>query len=121
MKILIVEDEPGIRQNIIEMLRLKKYEAIGAANGLEALDILEKEQPGLIFCDIMMPHMNGFELIERVKSMPALADIPFVFLTAMAEKEDKQRGLQAGAADFLVKPFSFAQLLGIVQRYDSGK
>ena len=110
MRVLVIEDESSIRDNIIEMFELKGIEVYGSINGKEALLLLESITPDIILCDLMMPVMNGFEFISSLKSIPRLAEIPVIFVSARAEISEKEKALEAGASDFITKPFSFVEI-----------
>jgi EAL domain-containing protein (putative c-di-GMP-specific phosphodiesterase class I)/CheY-like chemotaxis protein len=114
--ILIVEDEVIIRELIGETLSLEDYEILQASNGREALALLENVSPlpDLIICDVMMPEMDGHGLIEALQLNPDTAAIPFIFLTALGTTQDFRTGMNAGADDYLVKPFKQDELLAAV-------
>lgn len=114
--ILCVEDEPDLRADIIDELRSSGHEAIGADDGRKALDILKTVRPDLILCDISMPGMDGYELLQAMRSRRAdLGDVPFVFLTALNERADVISGKRAGADDYLVKPIDFDLMLASIE------
>lgn len=117
MKILVIEDENVIRENTLEMLEIKGYEAMGASNGNEAIEKLNIFSPDIIFCDIMMPQMDGFEFLKRFRLMPQSQSIPFIFLSAKAEQQDRDYAISLGANDFLLKPFSFSDLFEVINKY----
>ncbi|MCS6914731.1 MAG: response regulator [Myxococcales bacterium] len=112
--ILVVEDHAGIRESLLDLLRDEGYQAIGAANGTEALRRLEVLRPALILLDLMMPGMNGAELSACLSKDPALATIPVVVVTA-----SRQAPLDSGihAVGWLQKPFAIEELLAIVKKY----
>ena len=124
-KILFVDDEPNVRETIKELLVFKSYDVRTAANGQEALDILEYWIPDLIICDMVMPVMNGSELHENIKKNKYLNTIPFIFLSAKNEVELIRKCLQDGADDFLTKPFKFNELILVVtarlERFEKNK
>ncbi|MCX5899359.1 MAG: sigma 54-interacting transcriptional regulator, partial [Proteobacteria bacterium] len=107
---LIVDDNPDVRQYVADIIQ-NDYDFITAHNGKAALDRLEKHTPDIILCDVMMPEMDGYELLKSVKSRPGLRPVPFIFLTARADIEMKVEGLQEGADDYIVKPFNSLELL----------
>ena len=109
--ILIVEDEPQIRKNIQQILDLEGFATITAEDGLEGLDMVEKHQPDMIICDVMMPNLDGYGLIEALRQKPSTADIPLIFLTAKAENRDLRQGMDLGADDYLIKPFKADELI----------
>lgn len=113
-KILIVEDHPDVRENLMEILELAGYQVVEAANGKEGVKQARDESPDLIICDIMMPELDGYGVLRILSQDPATAGIPFIFLTAKAEKSDRRRGMSLGADDYLVKPFEELELLDAV-------
>lgn len=104
-KILIADDEEDIKIVVQLYLESKGYEIVTAFDGLDAVDKAKSEMPDLILLDIMMPIIDGFEVCRRLKADPATAHIPVVMLSAASQTESKKRGLSAGAADYIVKPF----------------
>ena len=114
--ILIVEDVPDILRLLEETLKFKGYNAVTAHNGQEALDIILKERPALIITDIMMPKLDGFGLVHRLRINPETRDIPVIFLTATyVALEDKAFALNIGATRFIEKPVNFEKFLGTIQ------
>ncbi len=113
-KILVIEDEASIRNNIMLMLKVERYIAIGAENGRTGLELARRDSPDLIICDIMMPEMDGFAVLDALRSEPSLADIPFVFLTALDDRSSMRRGMNLGADDYIPKPFTRDELLEAV-------
>lgn len=110
-KILCIEDEPDIRLEIGEELRYSGFEVLLAANGNEALEILKTETPALIICDILMPGLSGLDLFRIIRdSHPQLDGIPFLFLSALANRSHILDGLRLGADDYLTKPIDFELL-----------
>lgn len=114
-RILLVDDELNIRETLTELLLFQKYEVKNAANGQEALDILEYWTPDLIICDIMMPIMDGNMLHEIIKENQLLSSTPFIFLTAKKEDNLMRKCLLEGADDFLSKPFKINELIEIIK------
>ena len=112
--ILIVDDNPDVRQYISGIIT-RDYDFITARNGNEALQRLETYVPDVILCDVMMPEMDGHELLKRVKEKPGLQEIPFIFLTARADTEMKIEGLEKGADDYIVKPFNALELFARIK------
>jgi len=108
--IFIVDDNPDVLQYVAGILQ-KDYDFITAPSGQAALERLDQHTPDIILCDVMMPEMDGYELLRRVKARPGLQRIPFVFLTARADIEMKIEGLEEGADDYIVKPFNALELL----------
>ncbi len=124
-QVLIVDDEPTARQTMEMLLLREGYELCFAADGYEALAHLDEESPDVILLDVMMPGMDGFELCERVRRNPKWASLPIILVTALDSKHDLTRGLDAGADDFLHKPYNGLELrarvrsmMRIKQRHD---
>ena len=117
IRILIVEDELPISDVIRWNLTKAGYECVCAYDGMKAADILEDQSFDLILLDVMLPHIDGFELMEYIKPM----GIPVIFLTAKSALDDKMRGLTSGAEDYMVKPFEIVELLArvniVLRRY----
>ncbi len=105
-KILIAEDERDIRDLIGFTLRFAGHEVVAAQNGQEALNMASLEMPDLVLMDVRMPVMTGFEACRLIKNDPNLKDIPVVFLSAKGQESEIQTGLQAGAIEYLLKPFA---------------
>ncbi len=114
-KILVVEDAPSLRKDILEMLGFEGFEAFGAENGVIGVQRAREYVPDLIICDIMMPELDGFGVLEELRRDPRTATIPFIFLTARTERIDMRQGMELGADDFLTKPFHAAELLATVR------
>ncbi|MGB7443686.1 MAG: response regulator [Coleofasciculaceae cyanobacterium] len=110
-KILVIEDEEDIRENIGEILSAEDFEVIDADNGQSGVKLALEETPNLIICDIMMPEMDGYGVLQQLRQNPITEAIPFVFLTARAAKEDLRQGMELGADDYLTKPFTRNSLL----------
>ncbi len=105
-KILIAEDERDIRELITFALRYNGYEVVSAKDGEEALELALKEYPDLVLLDIRMPRMNGYEVCRLIKENEATNHIPVVFISAKGQEKEVQEGLEAGATDYILKPFS---------------
>ena len=115
-RILCVEDEVHLRRDIVEELITAGYDAIGAADGQEALALLGHDRPDLILCDVSMPRFDGYDLLDTVKhAHQELADIPFIFLTAFDQREHVIKGKRAGADDYLVKPIDYDLMLATIE------
>jgi CheY-like chemotaxis protein len=114
-KILVIEDEISVRQNLVELLNAEGYQAIEAKDGEEGVSLAWEQLPDLILCDISMPRMDGFGVLSRISRDPATATIPFVFLTARVERDDLRRGMSLGADDFITKPFSIDEILSAIE------
>ena len=113
--ILVIEDTPEMRENITEILQLAPYDVMEAANGKEGIERARQARPDLILCDIMMPELDGYGVLHILGKDPALADVPFIFLTAKAELADFRFGMNLGADDYLTKPFDDLALLNAVE------
>jgi len=108
-KILVIEDNAHIRENTAEILSLANYSVITAENGKVGVDLANKEKPDLIMCDIMMPELDGYGVLHILSKKPETALIPFIFVSAKTERSDIRKGMELGADDYLVKPFSLAE------------
>jgi two-component system sensor histidine kinase/response regulator len=102
---LLVEDDRLIRETLSSVLEEDGFRVFAAADGAEALQMLQAEEPDLVISDIRMPRMNGFELLAQVRAMPGRREIPFLFLSAMAATSDIRTGMALGADDYITKPF----------------
>jgi DNA-binding response OmpR family regulator len=109
-KILIAEDEPDIRELVAFTLRFAGYEVVSAPNGEDAVQVASREFPDLILMDVRMPRMTGYDACRVMKADPDLKDIPIVFLSAKGQEAEVQTGLEAGAEEYLLKPFAPDQL-----------
>ena len=109
-RILIAEDEKDIRELISFTLRFAGHEVIATSNGEEAYNRTLQQIPDLVLLDVRMPRMTGYEACERIKAEPSTRDIPVVFLSAKGQESEIQAGLQAGATEYILKPFSPDQL-----------
>jgi len=111
MRILLVEDAPFLRYAFGRLLRLHGYEVMEANDGREALDCVPEFRPQMVVTDLMMPEMDGVELIQRLRANPETASVPIVAITADASDRMKTRVRQAGAVDYITKPVEFPVLL----------
>jgi DNA-binding response OmpR family regulator len=109
-KILIAEDERDIRDLVAFTLRFAGHEVVAVGNGEEAVEAARQEMPELILMDVRMPRMTGYEACEKMKSDPSLQVIPVVFLSAKGQESEIRTGLEAGADEYLLKPFAPAEL-----------
>ena len=114
-KILVIEDTFEVRDNLAEILELANYEVYTAENGKRGVQKAMEVSPDLIICDVMMPELDGFGVLKILEKKPALRDIPFIFLTAKAEKSDFRKGMNLGADDYITKPFDDVELLDAVE------
>jgi CRP-like cAMP-binding protein/CheY-like chemotaxis protein len=115
-KILVIEDADFVRENLSEILSLNGYDVIEAANGKIGVEKALAHIPDLIICDVMMPELDGYGVLQILGNNQKTSDIPFLYLTAKAEKDDFRRGMSLGADDYISKPFDAAQLLQTIER-----
>lgn len=113
-KILVIEDDRSVRENLLDFLDAKNFETFAAGNGKTGVELALVHQPDLIICDVMMPELDGFGVLTALRKEPATATIPFIFLTAMTEKTDLRQGMSLGADDYLTKPFTGGELLDAI-------
>ena len=113
-KILVIEDEPEMRRNITTLLTFHDYQPIAAENGRTGVELARRERPDLVLCDVTMPELDGFGVLQALQSDPTLARIPFIFLTARGERDDLRNGMDLGADDYLTKPVANADLVRAV-------
>jgi CheY-like chemotaxis protein len=109
-RILVIDDEAPIRENLVRFLVLEGHQVLQAADGRLGLEAIRTHRPDFILCDVMMPHMDGFEVLAATHADPALRGIPFVFLSASAEPEKLEAALKQGATGYVTKPFNLANL-----------
>ena len=114
-KILLIEDNAELRENTSEILSLASYAVISAENGKVGVDIAIREKPDLIVCDIMMPELDGYGVLQILSKNSETSNIPFIFLTAKTEKTDIRKGMNLGADDYLIKPFDDTELLNAIE------
>lgn len=113
MNILIIEDEDDIRQTLQDLLELNGHTVLAAADGRAGLALAER-QPELILCDINMPGMDGYGVLAALREHPRCRDIPFIFLTALADRAALRRGMTLGADDYITKPFTEREILDAI-------
>jgi DNA-binding NarL/FixJ family response regulator len=114
-KILIIEDQPQMRKNLVTILEMENYEVLSADNGRRGVELASSERPDLILCDVMMPQLDGFGVVQALRAESALATLPVIFLTAKGDKADLRAGMNLGADDYLVKPVAREDLLAAVR------
>jgi CRP-like cAMP-binding protein/ActR/RegA family two-component response regulator len=114
-KVLIIEDNDDIRENVVEILELAGYIVSSAGNGKEGVDLALNDVPDIILCDIMMPEMDGYGVLYLLAKRPETIAVPFIFLTAKAEHFDRRKGMEMGADDYLTKPFDDLELLNAIE------
>lgn len=122
-KILIAEDEPDILELITFTLKFGGFEVIPTSNGEDALEMTRKEKPDLVLLDVRMPRMTGYEACRQMKEIDALKSVPVIFLSAKGQDAEVQAGLQAGAVEYILKPFAPNELTdrvsSILEKYSA--
>src|SRR5215471_5703890 len=114
-KILLIEDNEDIRNNTAEILELANYRVVTAENGKEGIEMALKENPDVVVCDILMPVLDGYGVLYALQKNTQTINTPFIFLTARTEKEDIRKGMEAGADDYILKPFTGTELLNSIE------
>ena len=114
-KLLIIEYNDGIRENLIEFLELCRYDVLAVNNGQAGIEYIWKFMPDLIICDVMMPLMNGYQVLGTLSDFHPKKIIPFIFCSSKSEKKDYLEGMELGADDYIIKPFELDNLLLKVQ------
>lgn len=115
--VLVIEDNLDIRENTAEMLELEGFDVITAEDGLQGLEFAIKHLPDVILCDIMMPKLNGYEVLKKLKEHESTANIPFIYASASVEKKEVKHAMQLGADAYIRKPFDLTELVELVNRY----
>lgn len=113
-KVLVIEDEAEMRRNLLTILKLEKFQGVGAENGRVGLEKARAEKFDLILCDVMMPGLDGYGVLEGLRRDSETMTTPFIFLTARGEKVDQRAGMDLGADDYLVKPVAKADLVSAI-------
>jgi len=116
-RILLVEDNDQLRENTCELLEWANYIVLPACNGQQGFEIALQEKPDLILCDIRMPEIDGYHLLELLRRESCFESTPFLFFTASAEKSEIQKGLEAGANGYITKPFDGDEFLEMMGKY----
>ena len=114
-KILFIEDDTVVRENTAELLELSDFEVITASNGKIGVALAKKEKPDIIVCDIMMPELDGYGVLQALAEDTETMQIPFIFLSARTEHKDIRKGMDLGADDYLTKPFEEEELLSAIE------
>jgi DNA-binding response OmpR family regulator/CRP-like cAMP-binding protein len=114
-KILIIEDNFDIRENTAELLELSGYQVEKASDGIEGVRLAKLSIPDIVICDIMMPHLDGYGVLQVFSSSEVLSKVPFIFLTAKTDRADMRKGMEMGADDYLTKPFQEVELLKAIE------
>jgi DNA-binding response OmpR family regulator len=113
-KVLVIEDEGVLLEEILEMLDFEGFDAMGVDSGRAGIETARSDHPDVILCDIMMPDVDGYSVLEVLRDDPETAAIPFIFLTAKASRDDQRQGMQLGADDYLTKPFAPDELIDAI-------
>lgn len=113
-KILVIEDDPEVLDNIQDTLEASGFEVAGAANGRIGLEVLGRQLPDLVLCDVMMPELTGPEVLKSIRSDQRMNTLPFIFLTAKSDRSDLRQGMELGADDYITKPFTQVELLSAI-------
>ncbi len=113
-KILVIEDERDVREIILDILEAEEFSVRGAENGKEGIKFAKEYLPDLVICDVMMPEINGYDVLKNLRKNKATSTTPFIFLTAKATKADLRQGMNLGADDYLTKPFTRQELLNSI-------
>jgi DNA-binding NarL/FixJ family response regulator len=114
-KILVIEDEAETLDNLVLMLEMEGFKPLSASNGRMGVAVAKRELPDVILCDVSMPEMDGYGVLESLRADPATVSIPFIFLTAKGDKKDLRTGMNLGADDYLTKPASAEEVLGAIR------
>lgn len=111
LKVLVIEDQLVMRENLVTLLELEGYSVSSAENGISGVELALAESPDVVICDVMMPGLDGYGVLERLRRNATTQRVPFIFLTARGERADVRAGMNLGADDYLVKPVAQAELL----------
>lgn len=114
-KVLLIEDDMALRENTAELLELSNYEVTTAPNGRIGIDLAIANPPQIVVCDIMMPEVDGYGVLEALSSNPSTSHIPFIFLSAKTEHKEIRKGMDMGADDYLTKPFEEEVLISAIE------
>lgn len=113
-KILVIEDELFVRENIVDLLEAEDFEVFSTANGILGILWAKENIPDLVICDVMMPEISGHDVLAEMREIPETTLTPFIFLTAMSDRNDIRNGMELGADDYLTKPFTRDELLNAI-------
>ncbi|MCD6290084.1 MAG: response regulator [Anaerolineae bacterium] len=116
-RVLVIDDEPDLAGLIAIFLKVANFDVVSACDGKQALQILEQITPDLVFCDLVMPNMNGIETVRAIRSDPRFRSIPIIMLSARGSDLDVERALLAGANDYIIKPFRGADIVAVARKY----
>src|SRR6185295_16266815 len=113
-RILVIEDEPATLENLVLMLEMEGFKPLSASNGRAGVAVAKRELPDVILCDVSMPEMDGYHVLESLRADNTTVSIPFIFLTAKGDKKDLRTGMNLGADDYLTKPASAEEVLSAI-------
>jgi DNA-binding response OmpR family regulator len=116
-RIVVIDDEAPIRANLARMLAMEGHDVVTAENGLAGLQHIRTQRPDLIFCDVVMPTLDGYGVLAEVLAGAETATVPFIFLSASADQTEREEGLRQGAIDYLTKPFKLGEIRDTVARH----
>jgi DNA-binding NarL/FixJ family response regulator len=114
-KILVIEDQPQMRKNLTIILQMEQFEVVSTDNGRQGIELAKSEKPDLVLCDVMMPELDGFGVVEHLRNDPDMVTLPVIFLTAKGDKTDVRAGMNLGVDDYLIKPVAREDLLTAVR------
>ena len=114
-KILVIDDEAILREELVDLLIFAGYEAVGVENGMAGITYALQNHPDIILCDVMMPQVDGHKVLTELRGNPSTANIPFIFMTARAAEDDIRQGLDLGAAQYITKPFRHKELISAIE------
>src|ERR1051325_2478927 len=114
-RILVIEDEPATLENLVLMLEMEGFKPLSAPNGRAGVAVAKRELPDVILCDVSMPELDGYGVLESLRADPVTVSIPFIFLTAKGDKKDLRTGMNLGADDYLTKPASAEEVLAAIR------
>lgn len=116
-KIVVVEDDKFLRELIVQKLTREGYQAVGAVDGEDGVEKISAEKPDLVLLDLILPGMDGFEVLANIKEKEELKDIPVIILSNLGQRDDVERGLKLGAIDFMIKAhFTPTEIIAKIQR-----
>ncbi len=115
--VLVIEDDPLILTNTLEILELEGFTVIGAENGVEGVERAQESMPDLVICDVLMPKLDGYGVLKALRAAPVTAHIPLVFVSATPSEEILAASVKLGATDYLTKPFRASDLLNVIRKH----
>ncbi|MGK0291040.1 MAG: two-component system sensor histidine kinase/response regulator, partial [bacterium] len=115
-QVLVIEDDDVIRNQILKILKFEDFDTISAENGKKGLKLAIEENPAIILCDVMMPEMDGYEVLRKYRETEKKEWVPFIFLTAKSSREDLRVGMDLGADDYISKPFTAKELISSIHK-----